>query len=47
MLGKLIEQYDGRKARLEKHNSKKGFEKNEHACSVEFFWFQITLPVFV
>ena len=36
-------------AGVERQNSKKGFEKNEHACSVEGMFlvqrFRITLPV--
>ena len=34
-LGELVEQCDGEKAGVEKQNSKKGFEKNEHPCRVE------------
>ena len=33
MHGKDVEQDDGRKGGVKKQNSKKGFEKNEHACS--------------
>ena len=33
-LDNLVQNYGGRKARVEKQNSKKGFEKNEHACIV-------------
>ena len=34
------------KARVEKQNSEKGFEKNEHACIVEgVLGFRIFLPV--
>ena len=31
----VVQQYGGRKSGVEKQNSKKGFEKNEHACIVE------------
>ena len=34
-LHELVQQYGGRKSGVEKQNSKKGFEKNEHACIVE------------
>ena len=35
-LDELVEQFGGKKkARVEKQNSKKGFERNEHACYVE------------
>ena len=30
-----MEQDDGRKSGVKKQNYKKGFQKNEHACSVE------------
>ena len=33
-LHELVQQYGGRKSGVEKQNSKKGFEKNEHACIV-------------
>ena len=32
---KHVEQVDGKKAGVKRQNSKKGFEKNEHACSVD------------
>ena len=45
-LHELVEQYGGRKCGVEKQNSKKGFEKNEHACIAEgVLGFQIFLPV--
>ena len=34
-LHELVQQYGGRKVVVEKQNSKKGFEKNEHTCIVE------------
>ena len=37
-LDKLVGQDDGRKSRAQKQNSKKGFEKNEHASSVDSQW---------
>ena len=34
-LDEHVEQCGGRKGGVENQNSKKGIEKNEHACSVE------------
>ena len=45
-LDELVQQYAGRNAGVEKQNSKKGFEKYEHACIVEgALGFRIPLPV--
>ena len=45
-LHELVQQYGGRKSRVEMQYSKKGFEKNEHACIVEgVLGFRIFLPV--
>ena len=32
-----VKQDDGRKSGDERQNSKKGFEKNEHACSMDYY----------
>ena len=44
-LDELVQQYAGRNAGVEKQNSKKGFEKYEHACMEGALGFRIPLPV--